>query len=140
MESHWRCGERLGGEMGSRKIKRQKGTRTRTIKLDSESMDMMNQQLQAFREKFGREAGPDDPVFFDPDADTPQPFPLEKYLEESTAAMVAAGIAPRSSMHIERQVACWLRKRIKQSSLLKTSQNGKLLSTSTCEKTNGKPN
>ncbi len=52
--------------MGSRKIKRRKGIRTRTIKLDSESMDMMNQQLQAFREKFGREAGPDDPVFLTP--------------------------------------------------------------------------
>ena len=85
--------------MGTRKIKRRKSTlrkstRGRTIKLDPESMDMMNQQLQAFREKFGREAGPNDPVFFDPDADTPQPFPLEKYLEESTKAMVAAGIRP----------------------------------------------
>jgi hypothetical protein len=32
-------------------------------------MDMMQQQLQAFREKFGREPGPEDPIFFDPDAD-----------------------------------------------------------------------
>jgi hypothetical protein len=57
---------KIWGEIGSRKIKRQKDTRTRTIKLDSESMDMMNQQLQAFREKFGREAGPGDPVFSTP--------------------------------------------------------------------------
>jgi hypothetical protein len=57
-------------------------------------MDMMQQQLQAFREKFGREPGPDDPIFFDPDADTPQPFRLEKFLEESIEAMVAAGIRP----------------------------------------------
>jgi hypothetical protein len=57
-------------------------------------MDVMRRQLQAFREKFGREPGPDDPVFFDPEADTPQMFPLEKYLEESTKAMVAAGIRP----------------------------------------------
>jgi hypothetical protein len=57
-------------------------------------MDMMQQQLQAFREKFGREPGPEDPIFFDPDADTPQPFRLEKFLEESTEAMVAAGIRP----------------------------------------------
>ena len=84
----------VGGDMGTRKIKRRKSMRGRTIKLDPESMDMMHRQLQAFREKFGREAGPNDPVFFDPDADTPQPFPLEKYLEESTEAMVAAGIRP----------------------------------------------
>ncbi|MBN1171302.1 MAG: hypothetical protein JXA67_03930 [Micromonosporaceae bacterium] len=30
--------------------------------------------LQAFREKFGRDPGPDDPVFFDPDADEPTPL------------------------------------------------------------------
>ena len=80
--------------MGTRRIKHWKSTRGRTVKLDPESMDMMQQQLQAFREKFGREPGPDDPIFFDPDADTPQPFRLEKFLEESTEAMVAAGIRP----------------------------------------------
>jgi hypothetical protein len=37
------------------------------------------EQRAAFVEKFGREPGPNDPVFFDPDADTPQPFPCEKY-------------------------------------------------------------
>lgn len=55
---------------------------------------MMNQQLQAFRKKFGREAGPDDPVFSTPMPTLHNCFPLEKYLEESTAAMVAAGIRP----------------------------------------------
>jgi hypothetical protein len=80
--------------MGTRRIKHRKSTRGRTVKLDPESMDMMQQQLQAFREKFGREPGPDDPIFFDPDADTPQPFRLEKFLEESTEAVVAAGIRP----------------------------------------------
>ena len=80
--------------MGTRRIKHRKSTRGRTVKLDPESMDMMQQQLQVFREKFGREPGPDDPIFFDPDADTPQPFRLEKFLEESTEAMVAAGIRP----------------------------------------------
>jgi hypothetical protein len=123
----WR---KVGSEMGSRKIKRQKGTRTRTIKLDSESMEMMYQQLRAFREKFGREAGPGDPVFFDPDSDTPQPFPLERYLEESTAAMVAAGIRPEI-FYAHGKTGGLPRNRIKESSLLRTSQNGKLLSTST---------
>ena len=28
---------------------------------------LMQEQLAAFKEKFGREAGPEDPVFFDPD-------------------------------------------------------------------------
>jgi|SRR5664279_3001503 len=38
----------------------------------------MKQQLQMFRQKFGRDPGPEDPIFFDPDADTPVPMPIEK--------------------------------------------------------------
>ncbi|MEU3534348.1 hypothetical protein AB0E70_22535 [Streptomyces murinus] len=36
-----------------------------------EVIDMVKGQLDAFREKFGREPGPDDPFFFDFDADEP---------------------------------------------------------------------
>jgi hypothetical protein len=64
------------------------------VKLNAESMAIVERQLQAFRQKFGREPGPGDPLFFDPDSDTPQPFSLERSLEESTRAMVAAGIRP----------------------------------------------
>jgi hypothetical protein len=35
-------------------------------------MDVYREQLARFRRKFGREMGPDDPFFFDPDADTPE--------------------------------------------------------------------
>jgi hypothetical protein len=31
----------------------------------------MREQLVRFRQKFGRDPGPDDPVFFDPEKDTP---------------------------------------------------------------------
>ena len=37
--------------------------------------------------------GPDDPVFFDPDADTPQP--LEANEKDLADAMAAVGIHPR---------------------------------------------
>jgi hypothetical protein len=33
--------------------------------------DALLEQREAFIKKFGREPGPGDPVFFDPDADTP---------------------------------------------------------------------
>ena len=55
---------------------------------------MLEEQRAAFRRKFGREPGPDDPVFFDPDADTPQPMDLEAVERESIMAMVKAGIDP----------------------------------------------
>jgi hypothetical protein len=38
----------------------------------------LRQQKQLFKEKFGREPGPDDPVLFDPDADAPQAMNGEK--------------------------------------------------------------
>jgi hypothetical protein len=37
-----------------------------------EKLDVYRSQMIAFHRKFGREMGPDDPFFFDPDADTPQ--------------------------------------------------------------------
>ncbi len=34
--------------------------------------DVYRRQTMAFRRKFGRDMGPDDPFFFDPDADAPR--------------------------------------------------------------------
>ena len=61
----------------------------------------MLQQRERLIEKFGREPGPDDAVFFDPDADTPQPLDLERY-EKDLADAMAAGRLPFAD---ERQEA-----------------------------------
>lgn len=42
-------------------------------------MELLGGQEERFRAKFGRKMGPDDPVFFDPDADEPTPLPAEYY-------------------------------------------------------------
>jgi hypothetical protein len=65
--------ERMGK---GRRIKFEKGGRVDKI---------LKKQLRAFRKKFGRDPGQSDPVFFDPDADTPQPMPravLEEGMRE----------------------------------------------------------
>ena len=49
------------------------------IPLNNEAKEAIEEQLAKFRKKFGREPGPNDPIFFDPDADTPQPYPEEKF-------------------------------------------------------------
>lgn len=49
------------------------------IPLDDESRKIIEHQLEAFRKKFGREPGPEDPIFFDPDADIPKPYDLERF-------------------------------------------------------------
>ncbi|HEV3196658.1 MAG TPA: hypothetical protein VGZ73_02095 [Bryobacteraceae bacterium] len=78
--------------MGSRKIKR-RGT-TRAVKMNPETMAIVQSQIQKFREKFGREPGPKDPLFFNPDALKPEPFRLDEFQEETEHAMVLAGIRP----------------------------------------------
>ena len=40
--------------------------------LRPEQIESYRKQTRAFRAKFGREMGPNDPFFFDPDAETPQ--------------------------------------------------------------------
>jgi hypothetical protein len=46
----------------------------KVIHLTPEMTQIIEAQIEAFRKKFQREPDPDDPIFFDPDADTPQPL------------------------------------------------------------------
>jgi hypothetical protein len=45
--------------------------KTRTIKLPPHVVDALKLQRARFIEKFGREPGPGDPIFFDPEKDEP---------------------------------------------------------------------
>jgi len=54
----------------------------------------MQHQLQAFRNRFGRDPGPDDPVFFDDDADGPVPINLDSLQRQIVAVMNEAGVSP----------------------------------------------
>jgi len=62
----------------------------RTVKMSPEVQRLMEMQLERFREKFGRDPGPEDPVFFDPDADEPRPLPESK-LADMAAMMGEMG-------------------------------------------------
>jgi hypothetical protein len=65
-----------------------------TVPMTPEVEKAIEDQIQFFRDKFGREPGPDDPLFFDPDADTPQLINDEKILKGIIEAMVPAGLDP----------------------------------------------
>jgi hypothetical protein len=56
--------------------------------------DVLARQLLAFKEKFGRDPGPSDPIFFDPDADAPHPIDPGKVHREVRDLMARAGIHP----------------------------------------------
>jgi hypothetical protein len=64
----------------------------RAVTLNQETTDALRGQMEAFKKKFGREPGPDDPLLFDPDAATPQPYPEEKLKQEMATALRMAGI------------------------------------------------
>ncbi|PTH86558.1 hypothetical protein C9J60_20200 [Streptomyces sp. A244] len=71
-----------------------------------ELMDGLEGQLQAFREKFGREPEPDDPLFFDPDADEPTRLTKE-YFDDMLLRMaeraIEVGVDP-AFLHAWREV------------------------------------
>jgi hypothetical protein len=62
---------------------------------DDAVRDAMEAQRAAFVAKFGREPGPGDPIFFDPDADTPQPYPEARMVAEMVISMTRAGVPER---------------------------------------------
>lgn len=82
-----------------------------TYMMTEDEREALEEQCEAFREKFGREPGPGDPVFFDPEADQPTAMSKEKidriaalaeefgateYSKRMAAAKVRAGMVRRA--------------------------------------------
>jgi hypothetical protein len=65
---------------------------SKVIPLSVEGVADLEKQLQAFKDKFGREPGPGDPVFFDPDCDTPTAIDPERFDASMIDAMRKAKI------------------------------------------------
>jgi len=63
----------------------------RKMKMTPEIKGVLRDQLKAFIKKFGREPGPDDPLFFDPEASEPSPLNQKLLEDETLKAMLAAG-------------------------------------------------
>jgi len=81
----------LAFDLGYSQITARSGT---IVRADPDTAAALQAQLRRFEEKFGRPPGPDDPVFFDPDADEPRPMPMAG-LEAATVSMLeTSGISP----------------------------------------------
>ncbi len=66
----------------------------KSIPLAPEAVAAMKNLREAFIQKFGRPPGPDDLVFFDPEADTPRPMPPDRAHQEIRELLVASGASP----------------------------------------------
>jgi hypothetical protein len=76
----------------SRRRKKKVGTLPPDIvRMTPEVHDALLRQRAAFRAKFGRDPGPNDPVFFDPDKDEPTPIDIEA---DVLTAMSKADLPP----------------------------------------------
>ena len=69
-----------------------KKPRGRTVQLDPTQRELLERQREAFRAKFGRDPGSEDPVFFDPKADDPRPLNDESLVATVVDAIRAAGM------------------------------------------------
>ena len=79
--------------MGKRRTPK-RNSHTRTIPLPDEVYRALQEQSRRFAEKFGREPGPDDPIFFDFDADIPKAIAEEEIARMMNEALTAAGVDP----------------------------------------------
>ena len=71
-----------------------KKIKSRVVQVTPRLEQALDAQRALFRQKFGRDPGPDDPILFDQDADTPQPLKpevLAKMVERLRQAMEEIG-------------------------------------------------
>jgi hypothetical protein len=80
--------ERAGDPRFVQRVRTVEGYRVTPAAQDQQELaDMFQAQRGRFREKFGRDPGPDDPVIFDPDADEPRPLDIDKAMAEMLAGL-----------------------------------------------------
>jgi hypothetical protein len=83
--------KRLAQRIGRRKRSHQVGEAEKIIPINHETAEIIAQQRKLFREQFGREPGPGDPLFFDPGVAAPQFLSDESTDEIWKSLLQAAG-------------------------------------------------
>ena len=56
--------------------------------------EALNTERERFKEKFGRDWQPDDPIIFDPDSDVPKFYPEDRMRREVIEILRKAGMPP----------------------------------------------
>ncbi|MDQ4032143.1 MAG: hypothetical protein M3332_07725 [Actinomycetota bacterium] len=69
--------------------------------------EMMERQAQRFQDKFGRDPRPEDPIFFDLDADAPRPLDLDTVTREMAEGLREAGRETGSIPRSSRRGVSW---------------------------------
>jgi len=88
------------------------------VPMSPETEKLMKKQLKAFRKKFHRDPGPEDPVFFNPEADTPEPMP-----EPVASSMLASILEAARDANIRPEILYAMKK----TGRIVTAQNAQYL-------------
>lgn len=76
----------------SRRRKKKAASTGRYVKITPRMQEIIENQLERFREKFGRDPGQNEPIFFDPDA--AEPVPIGDLQSKVLEAMSKANLPP----------------------------------------------
>jgi hypothetical protein len=98
----------------SRRLKPSKKSRVTKVAITERTREILESQRQRFREKFGRDPGPHDPVFFDPDATDPVPMSAVKIEADVLEAMRKAGTPPQIAYAYRRTGGLLLREDMRE--------------------------
>jgi hypothetical protein len=66
----------------------------RRVRMSNEMIQILEEQKQRFRQKFGRDPRPEDPVFWDESSELPTPMSIEDIHQTILAALITAGSPP----------------------------------------------
>ena len=66
----------------------------RRVPMTQEMIELLKEQRKRFRQKFGRDPRPDDPIFWDESAAEPTPASVEDIHQSILAALIKAGSPP----------------------------------------------
>ena len=88
--------ERSGDPRFIQRVRRNDGTAVYQwpvgSSIDERLREVMQRQAESFRIKFGRDPGPEDTIFFDPDADEPRPLDPDTATREIAEELRQAGV------------------------------------------------
>ena len=74
----------------------------RRVPLNKQMIEVLEEQRERFRQKFGRDPRPEDPVLFDDDSDDPRPLSAEKFTRLLVDALKEANARPEIIYAVEK--------------------------------------
>jgi hypothetical protein len=74
----------------------------RRVPMNQQMIDIFDEQKERFRQKFGRDPRPQDPVLFDDDYDDPRPLSPQKFQRILLDALKEANTRPEIIFAVEK--------------------------------------